>query len=162
VSAVHAVRPGPPDAGCLFCALDSPDNKILDLGEAATETCYVRLDNFPAFGREGGHLQIVPYRHVERRDDLTVQEAADTHKAFVWLTRVYFPETFGAWQANVGGNLGPDAGQIIRHAHTYVRQAGDLPDPRGGITRGLPGRDPNLWSPTPRATARGGDAVPPR
>jgi diadenosine tetraphosphate (Ap4A) HIT family hydrolase len=51
--------------------------------------------------------------------------------------RRYRPDGF-----NVGLNLGPAAGQTVRHTHVHVipRYDGDVSDPRGGVRWVVPER----------------------
>jgi diadenosine tetraphosphate (Ap4A) HIT family hydrolase len=128
---------------CLFCRPNTPDNQVI----ATAGTCYARADNFPA---APGHLEIVPYRHVESLFDLTPAEAAD-----VWrlLREAAAQGTADGW--TIGVNEGRAAGRTIDHVHIHLipRRHGDVPDPRGGVRNVLPGGNPDRWSAAPARTA---------
>jgi ATP adenylyltransferase len=74
-----------------------------------------------------GHLLIVPFREVDRYEDLTQKEqvelATTLERCIRWLNRALHPEGF-----NVGMNLGKAAGAgIPHHLHMHVvpRWSGD-------------------------------------
>jgi diadenosine tetraphosphate (Ap4A) HIT family hydrolase len=64
---------GAPPIICIFCLRDDASlNTVID----ENETCYARLDNFPA---TPGHVEIVPKRHVESFFDLSEPEIIDAY-----------------------------------------------------------------------------------
>jgi diadenosine tetraphosphate (Ap4A) HIT family hydrolase len=88
-----------------------------------------------------GHTLIVPKRIVPSLFDLDERE-----QAALWalagqvrrrLNDLFHPDGF-----NIGVNDGDAAGQTVPHAHIHVipRYRNDVPDPRGGIRRVIPGR----------------------
>jgi diadenosine tetraphosphate (Ap4A) HIT family hydrolase len=124
-------------ADCLFC--DATASRIL----CENPGWFARYDNYPS---TPGHVEIVPKRHVESFDDLTAAEAVAAYallrEARRRLAAEYAPD---AW--TIGINDGPAAGRTIHHLHIHLipRRWGDVPDPRGGIRRGLPNGDPDKW-----------------
>ncbi|MEV6547957.1 HIT domain-containing protein [Streptomyces sp. NPDC051597] len=140
------ICPGPeqaatPDAPCLFCRRDDPDaNWII----AENGTCFARWDNYPA---TPGHAEIVPKRHVESFFDLTPYEITDAHRLLSTVRKMidtqHRPDGY-----TIGINEGQAAGRTIHHLHIHLipRRHGDVPDPRGGIRRVIPGDDPDRWT----------------
>ena len=110
-------------AACVFCsAHDSDDGRALVVHDGAT--CFVILNLFPY---NGGHLMVVPRRHVATlgglRDDELVEVARTTRLAEAALTEAYQPQGM-----NVGLNLGRPAGAGIAdhlHVHLVPRWNGD-------------------------------------
>jgi diadenosine tetraphosphate (Ap4A) HIT family hydrolase len=121
---------------CLFCSPDTSDNVVV----ARTPHCYARCDNFPL---ADGHLQVVPFRHVESLFDLTQQEVVE-----VWQLMSEMTARISADGWNVGVNEGRAAGRTVDHVHIHLipRRHGDVPDPRGGVRNILPGPSPDLWT----------------
>ena len=114
---------GPGDEDCPFCRipkLDDAEGLILRRGTSA----YAVLNLYPY---NGGHLMVVPYRHVSDYGDLTLDECAEvavlTREALAALRAAS-----GAQGFNVGMNLGHVAGAgIAAHLHQHVvpRWGGD-------------------------------------
>lgn len=113
-------------AKCPFCAIDQTN--------AVSSNQYVMVirDKFPV---SVGHSLIIPLRHVERPDELKVDEWQHVMSALQLLAA----ETSSF---NFGVNSGVDAGQSIPHCHFHFipRRAGDVPDPFGGVRNVIPGR----------------------
>ncbi len=111
------------EEGCPFCripALSDDDGLVLRRGELA----YAVLNLYPY---NGGHLMVVPYRHVADYGELTTGECAEvavlTRQALAALRAAS-----GAQGFNVGMNLGHVAGAgIAAHLHQHVvpRWGGD-------------------------------------
>jgi len=109
--------------GCPFCripGLSDEDGLVLRRGALA----YAVLNLYPY---NGGHLMVVPYRHVADYGELTVDEGAEvavlTRQALAALRTAS-----GAQGFNVGMNLGHVAGAgIAAHLHQHVvpRWGGD-------------------------------------
>jgi diadenosine tetraphosphate (Ap4A) HIT family hydrolase len=122
---------------CLFC---QDDHRIL----CSNRWWYVRFDLFPA---TLGHVELVSRRHVESLFDVRPWEAVAgwrlLREARRLLAADYHPD---AW--NIGVNDGVAAGRGVHHLHIHLipRHVGDQDDPRGGIRRGLPNGDPNVWA----------------
>lgn len=102
---------------CVFCRL---------AGEAVGESTgvlerrthgYVVLNAFP-YG--SGHVLVVPYRHAETLEELTVEESSELWQSVTAVSRAlrtaYRPDGL-----NVGFNLGHAAGAgIPRHLHAHL------------------------------------------
>jgi diadenosine tetraphosphate (Ap4A) HIT family hydrolase len=122
--ATEAERSGEGD-GCVFCRLaasgpPSADNGVVWRGPS----CYCVLNAYPY---ASGHLLVLPLRHVERLDELTVPESAElwrgVNDAVAALEAAYRPDGL-----NVGANLGRAAGAGIPthlHLHVVPRWSGD-------------------------------------
>lgn len=101
--------------GCVFCARDTDEAQALTVHTG--RTCFVILNLYPY---NGGHLMIVPHRHVATlaglRDDELVELARLTRLAEIVLGEVYQPQGM-----NVGLNLGRPAGAgIVDHVHVHL------------------------------------------
>lgn len=130
--------PQEPSAPCLFC--DRANSEIL--GESAS--WYIRLDNYPA---APGHVELVTKRHVESLWGLDGGESAELYGVLAYA-RNLVEARFGTpdgW--TIGINEGRAAGRSVDHLHVHLipRHHGDVPDPRGGIRRGLPNGNPDAW-----------------
>jgi len=119
---------------CFFCDEALKDEKMLLF---KTERFAVRFDSFPV---SRGHLLIFPLRHVERLSDLTEEEWAEL-KEVMRRAEGEVRGRFNPDGINWGVNQGEAAGQTIPHLHIHLipRYKGDVPDPRGGVRRILPG-----------------------
>ncbi|WP_316520248.1 HIT family protein [Kitasatospora brasiliensis] len=112
-----------PDDGCPFCSIPSlsdEDGLIIARGSAV----FAVLNLYPY---NGGHLMVVPYRHVADYTDLDEAETAEladfTKKAMTALRAAS-----GAHGFNIGMNQGAAAGAgIAAHLHQHVvpRWGGD-------------------------------------
>lgn len=123
---------------CLFC--DPARSRIL----ARSGGWYVRFDNFPA---TPGHVEIVPFEHVDSWFSLSPVEQLEAFSLLAEAADIIASRRrVEAW--NWGVNDGSAAGRTIGHLHIHLipRQAGDQDDPRGGIRRGLPNGDPSTWA----------------
>jgi diadenosine tetraphosphate (Ap4A) HIT family hydrolase len=122
---------------CIFCV---PQDVI---GENAT--CYARLDGYPA---ADGHTLIIPKRHVESLFELTSKELAGAWALLsaTWACLEGEPRPDGY---TIGVNEGRAAGRTVDHCHINLipRRHGDVPDPRGGIRKAIPTRNPDEWAP---------------
>ncbi|MDI5964658.1 HIT domain-containing protein [Streptomyces sp. SL13] len=118
-------KPTGPDGGdgCPFCAIPAKsdeDGLVLARGESV----YAVLNLYPY---NGGHLMVVPYRHVADYTDLDLAETAElgelTKQAMTALR-----SASGAHGFNIGMNQGSVAGAgIAAHLHQHVvpRWGGD-------------------------------------
>jgi ATP adenylyltransferase len=113
----HAyVTRGQEPEGCVFCAAPASDEgRALVVHEGGT--CYVILNLFPY---NGGHLMVVPRRHVATlaalQDDELLDVARTTRLAEAALNDAYQPQGL-----NVGINLGRPAGAgIVDHLHVHL------------------------------------------
>jgi ATP adenylyltransferase len=101
--------------GCVFCTAQSTaaDELIVFRGS----TCYIILNLFPY---NGGHLMVVPNRHIAALADATSEELTElvelTRRAEIALTEAYAPHGM-----NMGINLGKPAGAgVLGHVHMHV------------------------------------------
>lgn len=123
-------------AGCVFCAVESPEALALIVHTGAT--AFVILNLYPY---NSGHVMVVPKRHVATLaglgDDELVEVARLTRLVEMALGEVYSPQGM-----NIGLNLGRPAGAgVIDHVHVHVvpRWNGDTNFmPVVGQTRVLP------------------------
>lgn len=102
--------------GCVFCDVPAqPDAPALIVARSAH--VYAVLNLFPY---NGGHLMIIPYRHVQTPEDLTPDELIDQahtiNRAIAVLRKAYQPQGF-----NIGANIGSAAGAgIAQHYHLHI------------------------------------------
>jgi ATP adenylyltransferase len=125
VSAAGAAEKAGTDQDCVFCRIvasgePSADNGVVWRGELS-------LAVLNAYPYAGGHLLVVPVRHVSGLAELTPAESGDlwetTRTAATALGTAYDPDGL-----NIGANLGRAAGAgIPRHLHLHVlpRWSGD-------------------------------------
>jgi ATP adenylyltransferase len=108
-------------AGCVLCR-DSlrEDDLVVCEGKSA----FIMMNLYPY---TGGHLMIVPYRHICHLEDLTTEEGLELFVfqdlALRVLKEAMKPEGF-----NIGMNLGKAAGAGIDdhlHIHVVPRWVGD-------------------------------------
>lgn len=144
---------------CLFC--DPAQSQVI----GQTAHWYIRLDNYPA---NPGHVEIVPFRHVESAFHLTSDEAAEFYGALRYARRLVEARYGRPDGYTIGINEGRAAGRSIDHLHVHLipRHHGDVPDPRGGIRRAAPNCNPDEWAaatPAPRAShgAQAAQTTPP-
>ncbi len=95
-------------------------------------------DSHPA---SPGHALLIPKRHVPTWFDASADEQAELLTA-IDAARAAIEKNHAPDGYNIGMNVGAAAGQTVFHLHLHVipRYAGDVPDPRGGVRRVLPGR----------------------
>ena len=119
---------------CFFCHEALRDEKMVLF---KTERFAVRFDSYPV---AKGHLLIFPLRHVERLTDLTPGEWVEL-RGVMRRAEEALEERFHPDGMNWGVNQGEAAGQTVPHLHIHLipRYRGDVPDPRGGVRRILPG-----------------------
>lgn len=107
--------------GCVFCKCSVRcDDYVIHEGE----TCFVMLNKYPYVG---GHLMIIPHRHLGCVSELTAQERTELFElidvSLKVLTEAMTPHGF-----NVGMNLGKAAGAGVEehlHIHVIPRWEGD-------------------------------------
>lgn len=107
--------------GCVLCRDSSRDN---DLVVHDGKTCYVMVNRYPY---TGGHLMVVPFRHLQSLSDLSPAEREEMFNlvdiSVQVLTEAMKPEGF-----NIGMNIGKTAGAGIDdhlHVHIVPRWTGD-------------------------------------
>jgi ATP adenylyltransferase len=109
--------------GCPFCAIPSMSDED-GLIVARGTLVYAVLNLYPY---NGGHLMVVPYRHVADYTDLTAAETAELG-AFTQDAMRALRVSSGAQGFNIGMNQGDVAGAgIAAHLHQHVvpRWGGD-------------------------------------
>ena len=118
---MHAV------AECVFCGLQQKnDRPIL----ARTRSFFAVKDKYPV---NEGHTLVIPYRHVSRLRDLTVEEFCEFRDILQTVQDELAAQNAEGF--NIGVNEGEVAGQTVPHLHIHVipRYQGDVESPRGGI-----------------------------
>ena len=112
--------------GCILCnrATAAPEDwkRLLVLGH--TEHAFVMLNKYPY---TGGHLMVVPKRHVSRPTELAPDEYEDLNGLLRRAISV-LEDAFRPHGLNVGMNLGRVAGAGIHdhiHWHVVPRWNGD-------------------------------------
>ena len=102
--------------GCVFCiarTIDDGQQLIVHEGQLA----YVILNKFPY---NGGHLMVVPHRHVAHLANLEDHELGEMAKLTQLSERV-LTEAYTPQGINVGMNLGRPAGAgIVDHLHIHL------------------------------------------
>jgi len=116
---------GEKEKGCVFCRLAREKRKSLkNLILYRTEKSYIVMNKFPY---TGGHLLVVPNRHIGVLERLTKKESTEliqlSQLAVKIMKQALRPNAF-----NLGMNLGRPAGAgIPRHLHMHIvpRWTGD-------------------------------------
>ena len=110
------VAGGHPKTGCIFCeAIREGESSSLIVFQG--DTCYVILNLYPY---NNGHVMVVPYRHLARFGDLSIEELTEIgvliQRAEAALVEAYQPHGF-----NIGVNLGKPAGAgVLDHLHVHI------------------------------------------
>jgi ATP adenylyltransferase len=108
---------------CIFCLGDQADDEkhyVLWRGKHT----FAIINMFPY---NNGHIMVVPYRHVPRLNDLTVEECTDLFQSVRLAERV-LEKVYHPGGINIGMNLGRAAGAGIEehlHVHLVPRWDGD-------------------------------------
>lgn len=98
--------------GCAFCNPAILERQMVYRGESGS----ILLTHKPA---RDGHLLVIPHRHVERFQDLTVEEMAE----MMDLVRKVYPaygKLFGCDDYFLLQKNGATAGQTVPHVHFHV------------------------------------------
>jgi ATP adenylyltransferase len=107
----------PKTNGCFLCRIlqetNDRDNLLLKRSHAAAAV----MNRYPY---NGGHLMIVPYRHIANLEQLTPEEHTDithlTTAALRIMKQTMRPDGF-----NIGYNLGSAAGAgLAEHLHQHI------------------------------------------
>lgn len=118
---------GPKDSGsCVFCGIETAgdDERASRLVVCRRERAFVMMNRYPF---APGHLLVMPYRHVDSLEKLSVEE----HDELFRLVRDACTRLRKAVRAeglNVGCNLGAVAGAgVAAHLHVHIvpRWGGD-------------------------------------
>lgn len=114
-------------AECVFCELRQKNDRPI---VARTRSFFAVTDKYPV---NVGHTLIIPFRHVSRLRDLTVDEFAEL-KEILEAVQDQLSDR-NAEGFNIGVNEGDVAGQTVSHLHVHVipRYKGDVDSPRGGV-----------------------------
>ncbi len=110
--------------GCFLCDIIADDKDQDNLLLKRGVTCAVVMNRYPY---NGGHLMVLPFRHVAEVGDLTSEEKLEVmdlvDESINVLKKVIYPTGF-----NVGANLGKVAGAGLEdhlHMHIVPRWDGD-------------------------------------
>ena len=107
--------------GCVFCKCSVRcDEFIVHQGK----TCFIMLNKYPYVG---GHLMIIPERHLGDVSELTLEERAELFYLLDVSINV-LREAMNPHGFNVGMNLGKAAGAGVEehlHLHVIPRWEGD-------------------------------------
>jgi ATP adenylyltransferase len=133
------------DDGCPFCAIPAgPDEDGLVLRRGAVAFAVLNL-----YPYNGGHLMVVPYRHVADYTELSTAEVGEVAELTRQAIRALRTAS-GAQGFNVGMNLGQVAGAGIAghlHQHVVPRWGGDTNFmPVVGHTKVLPQLLAQTWA----------------
>lgn len=112
---------GEKQEGCVLCP-DSRRGEELVVGEG--KHCFVMVNRYPY---TGGHLMIVPYRHLSNLADLIPEERLELF-SFIDLSVRLLTEAMKPEGFNIGMNMGKAAGAGIDdhlHIHCVPRWGGD-------------------------------------
>ena len=110
------------EEGCIFC------NALADQGDLTLYKGKITMVMMNKFPYNSGHLLIIPKRHLQGLDQLSVEENCDLSllikRSVEVMKKVMLPEGF-----NIGLNMGKAAGAGIEehlHYHIVPRWNGDL------------------------------------
>ncbi|MGE0815436.1 MAG: HIT domain-containing protein [Vicinamibacterales bacterium] len=109
-------------SGCVFCEVDTPEAQALTVHTG--RTCFVILNLYPY---NGGHVMVVPKRHVATLATLADEELVEMAR-LTRLTQMALDEVYRPQGMNIGVNLGRPAGAgIVDHVHVHLvpRWTGD-------------------------------------
>ncbi len=111
---------------CKFCEPALRREAVL-----RTQHFYVVVDRAPV---TEGHVLVISNEHRDNLWSLTRHEWNDLWDALRHAQQ-YVDAMHHPSGANVGTNIGADAGQTVMHFHMHVipRHKGDVDDPRGGV-----------------------------
>jgi ATP adenylyltransferase len=108
-------------AGCVLCRDSLRGNELV---VCEGKSAFIMMNRYPY---TGGHLMIVPHRHICRLEDLTTEERLELF-AFQDLSLRVLKEAMKPEGFNIGMNLGKAAGTGIDdhlHIHVVPRWVGD-------------------------------------
>lgn len=112
---------GEKTAGCVLCSDARRDDELV---VCEGKCAFIMVNRYPY---TGGHLMIVPFRHLSRLSDLLPEERAELF-SFMDLSVRVLSEAMKPEGYNIGINLGKVAGAGIDdhlHFHVVPRWAGD-------------------------------------
>jgi ATP adenylyltransferase len=112
------------EKGCIFCQKPKEKNDAANLILHQGRNSFIIMNRFPY---NGGHMMVVPFRHVANLENLSDEERNEqfslVSRCIAVLKEIMKPDGF-----NIGMNLGRIAGAgIDQHIHTHIvpRWAGD-------------------------------------
>jgi len=104
-------------SGCVFCLEDGGEQDRQRYVLCRSRHAYVMLNKFPFVG---GHLLIIPFRHVGDLTELTDDEGLELHRLARLSCRL-LGEALHPSGFNLGMNLGVDGGAgICEHLHLHL------------------------------------------
>jgi ATP adenylyltransferase len=115
---------GPKPDACVFCLPRHTEEDEERLVLYRDQWNFVIMNKYPY---NNGHLMVVPYRHIMRMDELSVDEATEMMLLLQRCTAIVH-KCFSPHGVNIGLNLGEAAGAGIRehiHFHLVPRWNGD-------------------------------------
>ena len=102
------------DSDCLFCNIikgDIPSTKVYE-----DELCFAFRDIAP---QAPTHILVIPKEHIASADELTEANVAAAAHILTVIPRIAAAEGLtGGYR--VISNVGPDAGQTVRHLHFHI------------------------------------------
>ena len=103
---------------CIFC--EAVDKEISDINNLVVHKSKITLVMLNLYPYNNGHLMIVPNRHFNSLDKITIDESHELIEEIILaekvLRKVYNPHGF-----NVGANLGRTGGAgIDEHIHFHI------------------------------------------
>lgn len=107
----------PKTDGCFLCRILQETNDRDNLLLKRSSSAAVIMNRYPY---NGGHLMIVPHRHLAHLEELTPEEQTDIHQLTTTALRIMkttmHPDGF-----NLGYNLGTAAGAgLAEHLHQHI------------------------------------------
>ncbi|MFH1670764.1 MAG: HIT family protein [Patescibacteria group bacterium] len=127
---------------CRFCdsTYQNGDKTVM-----SNEYCFANFDGHPV---TGGHMKVIPRRHMETYFEMTSDEVGDIYKMICECKKM-LDEKHNPDGYNIGVNCGKEAGQTVFHLHIHLipRYKGDVPDPTGGIRNVIPEKGNYLKNP---------------
>jgi len=105
-----------PNVACIFCAVIENHPQVTSLKVYEEQDLFICLNLYPY---NPGHLMIIPRRHVEKFEELTVVERNRMFEVTMMcqkmLSALFSPSGF-----NVGYNQGDYSGASIKHIHIHI------------------------------------------
>jgi len=102
------------DNDCLFCKIiqgDIPSAKVYE-----DELCFAFRDIAP---QAKTHILVVPKEHIGSAAEITEDNAALAAHILAVLPKIAQAEGLdGGWR--IVSNIGPDAGQTVKHLHFHI------------------------------------------
>jgi diadenosine tetraphosphate (Ap4A) HIT family hydrolase len=118
------------DKNCIFC-------NITDRIFKENEVFFAIEDRFPV---SKGHSLIIPKKHIVSFFELDTGDM-DPLLQLIKEVKIEIDKKCSPDGYNIGVNDGRCAGRTVDHLHFHLipRYEGDVPEPRGGVRKILPG-----------------------